>query len=58
MRLIILTLTIFFHCTKDKDSENCINESKVSDMVCIELIQMIAMQMLMELLIILKENVR
>lgn len=37
MRLIILTLTIFFHCTKDKDSENCINESKVSDMVCIEI---------------------
>ena len=37
MRFIILTLTIFFHCTKDKDSENCINESKISDMVCIEI---------------------
>ena len=37
MRLIIFTLAIFYHCDKDNDSQGCINESKISNTVCIEI---------------------
>ena len=61
MRAIILAVAIFYHCAKDNDSKDCIDELKISNTVCIAIIkhiQIIVMQMLMELLIILKENVR
>ena len=37
MRLIIFTLAIFYHCTKDNNSQNCIDKLKVSNTVCIEI---------------------
>ena len=69
MRILILTLIIFYQCAKDNDSQDCIDKSKISNTVCIEIYDPvcscnnitysnIVMQMLMELLIILKENVR
>ena len=37
MRLITLSLVIFYQCTKNTNSQDCIIKSKVSDTVCIEI---------------------
>ena len=37
MRAIILTVAIFYHCAKDNDSQDCINTTKISNTVCIEI---------------------
>ena len=37
MRAIILADAIFYHCAKDNDSKDCIDELKISNTVCIEI---------------------
>ena len=37
MRILILTLIIFYQCSKDNDSQDCIDKSKISNTVCIEI---------------------
>ena len=37
MRILILTLIIFYQCAKDNDSQDCIDKSKISNTVCIEI---------------------
>ena len=37
MRILILTLIIFYQCAKDNDSQDCINTTKISNTVCIEI---------------------
>ena len=37
MRILILTLVIFYQCAKDNDSQDCIDKLKISNTVCIEI---------------------
>ena len=37
MRLIILSLVIFYQCTKNNNSQDCIIKSMVSNTFCVEI---------------------
>ena len=37
MKHIIISLVIFYQCSKDNDSQYCIDKSKIYNTVCIEI---------------------